>query len=209
MKEQETPQGKSYHDHVIKDGRFIGDFDGMYAAFEDPWMQSEQPNQFSRTAGIVHLRTRGMRSVLECGCGLGYYAQRIHRETGIVPISVDISSVAIAKAKKLFPHLRFEVADIAHDLRRYKEVDCLLFAELIWYILPQLDAINAVLSDVFKGKWLLVNQVFYKGSQQYGTEYFTSLQEFINYMPFEAVAQCEATSVEQTTIETSTLFRIA
>ena len=64
------------------------------------------------------------------------------------------------------------------------------------------------MKEHFKGKYLIVNQVFYKGSQKYGTEYFTSLQEFIEYVPFELLGQCEATLQTDSTIETSTIFKI-
>ncbi|MCU0447104.1 MAG: class I SAM-dependent methyltransferase [Microscillaceae bacterium] len=199
---------ETYHDYVIKDGQFVGKFEEMYAKFDDPWMQSNQPNKYSRTAGIIHLKNFQIKSVLECGCGLGYYADWIFRETGIVPHSVDVSEVAIQKAKTLFPNLHFEVADITSDLAKFKAVDCVMFAEIVWYILPQLPDIFRVLAQEFKGKYLLVNQVFYKGSQKYGTEYFTNLAEFINYVPFELQGQCEATTVGESTIETSTIFKI-
>ena len=36
-----------YQDYVIKDGKFIGDFEGMYRNFDDPWHQSrEDPHLF-------------------------------------------------------------------------------------------------------------------------------------------------------------------
>lgn len=199
---------ESYHDYVIKDGKFIGKFDEMYSKFQDPWMQKTQPNKYSRMAGILHIKNFNIQSVLECGCGLGYYANWIKHETGIVPKSVDVSPVAIEKAKKLFPELDFEVSDITQDLHKYKELDCILFAEIVWYILPQLKNIFGVLKKDFKGKHLLVNQVFYKGTQKYGTAYFTNLKEFIDYVPFELLAQCEATTAHENTIETSCLFKI-
>lgn len=199
---------ESYHDYVIKDGNFVGKFDEMYSKFDDPWMQSNQPNKYSRMAGIIHIRNFGIKSVLECGCGLGYYAEWIRKETGITPKSVDISPVAIEKAKRIFPHLDFEVADISKSLDRYSDRDCVLFAEILWYILPDLAGIIDVLKSRFQGKFLMINQVFYKGTQRYGTEYFTSLEELIRYMPFEMVAKCEATTAAETTIETSVLFRI-
>lgn len=199
---------ESYHDYVIKDGKFIGKFDEMYSKFQDPWMQKTQPNKYSRMAGILHLKNFDIQSVLECGCGLGYYANWIHHETGIVPKSVDVSSVAIEKAKELFPNLDFEVADITQELSQYKNVDCVLFAEIVWYILPELKSIFEVLKKDFEGKYLLVNQVFYKGTQKYGTEYFTNINEFTDYVPFKLIAQCEATTANENTIETSSLFLI-
>jgi SAM-dependent methyltransferase len=199
---------ESYHDYVIKDGKFIGSFNEMYSEFDDPWMQSKQPNPYSRSAGIWHLKNFGIDSVLECGCGLGYYSNWIHKDTGIIPTAVDLSPQAVHKARVLFPHLRFEVADVTKELAKYKGHSCVLFAELIWYVLPDLKAIFDVLKRDFSGKYFLVNQVFYKGTQKYGTEYFTNLNEFIAYVPFTVVAKCEATTINDSTIETSTLFKI-
>ena len=199
---------ETYHDYVIKAGKFIGKFDEMYGKFADPWMQSAQPNRYSRMAGILHLKNFNLQSVLDCGCGLGYYAEWIHRETGIIPKSINISPKAIEKAQALFPHLDFEVADLTTDLPKYGVYECIIFSEIVWYILPHLKDLLGVLQAAFAGKYLLVNQVFYKGTQQYGTDYFTNLQEFIDFIPFELLAQCEATTTNERTVETSTLFRI-
>lgn len=199
---------KSYHDYVIHDGKFIGMFDEMYCHVDDPWNQSQQPNKYARMAGIIHLRNFGIKTVIECGCGLGFYSDWIRRETGMIPKSIDISEVAVKKAKKIFPDLDFEVADVSKDLKKYNTYDCVMFAEIIWYILPQLNDIFDVLKTHFKGKHLVINQVFYKGTQQYGTEYFTNLKELIDYIPFKLLGQCEATTVNDPTIETSTIFHI-
>lgn len=199
---------KTYHDYVIKDGKFIGQFDEMYADFNDPWTQSIQPNKYSRMAGIIHVKNFQINSILECGCGLGYYANWIKHETNISPKSVDISAVAIEKAKTLFPHLDFEVADICKDLPKYTDYDCVMLSEIIWYILPNLKDIFEYLAKHYKGKYLMINQVFYKGTQKYGTEYFTDLNGLINYVPFELIGKCEATTINDSTIETSTIFRI-
>lgn len=200
--------GKTYHDYVIKDGKFIGKFDEMYAECNDPWTQSTQPNKYSRMAGIIHLKNFNIKSVLECGCGLGYYADWIKRETDIIPKSIDLSAVAIEKAKALFPDLDFEQANISTDLYKYKAYECVMLSEIVWYILPDLKNLFDVLEKDFKGKYLMVNQVFYKGTQKYGTEFFTNLNEFIAYVPFSLIAKCEATTINDSTIETSTLFKI-
>lgn len=199
---------KTYHDYVIKDGQFIGKFDEMYREFEDPWMQKNQPNKYARMAGIYHLKNFGITSVVEWGCGLGYYADWIYKDTGIIAKSLDISPAAIEKAKTLFPNLDFEVAEIGSDFEKYTNYDCILFAEIVWYILPQLKPIIAHLKTHCQGKYLLVNQVFYKGTQKYGTDYFTNLEEFIAYMQLTPVAQCQATTINDSTIETSVLFKI-
>ncbi len=199
---------KSYHDYVIKEGKFIGDFENMYRDCEDPWMQSKQPNKYARMGAFLHIRNFNIKTVVEWGCGLGYYADWLYRETGIKPKSLDLSEEAVNRARKLFPHLDFEKADIATDFLKYRDYDCILFSEIIWYILPTLDKLIKQMQESFKGKYLLVNQVFYKGTQKYGVEYFTAREEFVNYLPFELVAYCEATTINDSTIETSNLFRI-
>jgi trans-aconitate methyltransferase len=202
-------KAKSYHDLVIKDGKFIGEFEKLYNEFDDPWGQSTQPNPYARQAGIINIKRYGMKSVLECGCGLGYYAEDIYRQTGIIPKSVDSAASAIERAKKLFPHLDFEQGDITKNLPDYKGVDCIFFAEIMWYVLPNLQDLFEIMRTHFAGKYFMVVQVFYKGTQKYGTEYFTSQKELIDYVPFELVSQVEATTSEETTIETCTLFKIA
>ena len=199
---------KSYHDYVIKDGKFIGEFEKLYSEFDDPWMQKEQPNKYSRSSAIWHVKNFGIKSILECGCGLGYYADWINKETSIIPKSVDVSVNAIEKAKQLFPELDFEVSDITKELEKFKDYECIMFAEILWYILPDLNNIFKVMQEHFKGKYFVVLQVFYKGSQKYGNEYFTSVNEFIDYVPFELLAKTEATRETDTTIETSTIFKI-
>lgn len=197
----------AYHDYVIKDGQFVGRFEEMYQQVDQPWMQDQQPNPYARQAGILHLKKFGIQSVLECGSGLGYYAQEIYRQTGIVPLGIETSSTAVQKASNLFPHLNF-VVDTVLNLANYRQYEAILFAEITWYVLPDLPKLFAIMAEEFAGKYFIHNLVFYKGTQQYGTEYFTNLNEFIDYVPFPLVGSCQATTETDSTIETSTIFRI-
>jgi 2-polyprenyl-3-methyl-5-hydroxy-6-metoxy-1,4-benzoquinol methylase len=198
---------ETYHDYVIKDGQFVGKFDEMYQKFDDPWMQSRQPNPYSRMATIINIQRVEVGSILEVGCGLGHYSQAIFQQTGIIPVGIDVSETAIAKAKVLYPHLNFSV-DTVDNLTQYKDLDAILFAEVTWYILDQLPAIFETMREHFRGKLFFHNLVFYKGTQRYGTDYFTSLATFIDYVPFPLIAQVEGTTVSDSTIETATVFRI-
>lgn len=202
----QSPQ-KSYHDFVIRDGQFVGQFEDMYRACSDPWMQSEQPNPYSRTATAINIRRFGIQSVLECGCGLGYYSDFLTRQTGAKITGIDTSKTAILKARELFPELRFEVGNV-QDLEPWGDFDAILFAEITWYILPEFKKILEQMRRLYAGKYLLHNLVFYKGSQKYGNDYFTNLQQFREWMPFPAVAWMEATTESDSTIETASVFRI-
>lgn len=201
---------KSYHDYVIKDGKFIGKFDEMYKAYDDPWMQSQQPNRYSRQMAIMNIKRYGIKSIVEYGCGLGYYADWIYKETGIVCKSIDISETAIKKAKQKFPLLDFEVGDIKQlsELGNKQNIDCILLADITWMILKDLDFVNNELLKHFRGKYLINNFVTYKGTQQYGLEFFTTTKEYIDYMPFKLIGYGEATTIDDHNIDSTTIFKI-
>ncbi|MDX2174360.1 MAG: methyltransferase domain-containing protein [Bacteroidota bacterium] len=199
-----------YHDYVLKDGKFIGKFEEMYKAYEDPWMQSEQPNRYSRTMAIMNMKRYGIASIIEYGCGLGYYADWIYKETGIIPKSIDISETAIKKAKEKFPHLNFEVGNIKDldKIENLKNYDCILLADITWLILQDLKLVNELLLEHCRGKYLINNFVTYKGTQKYGLDFFTTTQEYINYMPFKLIGWGEATTIDDHNIDSTTIFKI-
>lgn len=201
---------KSYHDYVIKDGKFIGKFEEMYKVYEDPWMQSQQPNRYSRKMAIMNIERYGIKSIVEYGCGLGYYADWIYRETGIVCKSIDISETAIIKATQKFPQLNFNVGNILDlgNLENKNETDCILLADITWMILPELKFINEELMKHFKGKYLINNFVTYKGTQQYGRDFFTTTKEYIDFMPFKLIGYGEATTENDHNIDSHTIFKI-
>lgn len=199
-----------YQDYVIKDGKFVGAFEEMYQTFDNPWNQASKEyneNSYSRNFAVLNMKRYGMKSLIEFGCGLGYNTDFIYRRTGIKIKGIDISSTAIDRAKQLFPDLEFEVDD-ANNIEKYIEFDAILFAEITWYILDHLDVIFESMLSSFKGKYFIHNLVFYKGQQKYGMDFFTNLEEFINYVPFKLVGYAEATTIDDDTIETSTIFKI-
>lgn len=200
-----------YQDFVIKNGVFIGKFEEMYQRFPNPWLQeSEQHNvnSYSRNIAIINLRLFKIGSVVEFGCGLGYFTNLIFQNIQDIKIKgIDVSPTAINKAKYLWPHLDFEV-DKVQNIEKYANYDAVLFGEIMWYILDDLDGIFKKMMRNFRGKYFLNNLVFYKGQQQYGNKFFTNLKEFIEFVPFKLLGYSEATTVNDDTIETSTIFKI-
>lgn len=204
-------QKKTYHDYSIKDGKLIGRFEEMYQEFEDPWIQSTQPNRYSRQMAIMNIKRFGIKSIVEYGCGLGYYADWIYRDTGIICQSIDLSETAIKRAKALFPYLNFGVGNILNlnNLPDKESIDCILLADIMWYILDDIKEINNKLLENFRGKYLINNFVTYRdGVQKYGREYFTSTKEFIDFMPFKLIGYGEATTIEDPNIDSTTIFKI-
>ena len=202
---------KRYQDYVIKDGKLVGKFEEMYREFDSPWQQTETEQLFSKSrhTACLNIRKFGIRSVVEFGSGLGYTSDMIQRATGANVLGIDISETAVKKAKDRFPQIEFR-ADSVENIERYANYDAILFAEITWYILPQLTSVFEKMLKHFSGKYFLHNLVFYKGNtQQYGKEYFRSLDEFVSYCPFRLLESTISTMAEEnSTIETSTIFKI-
>ena len=133
-----------YQDYVIKDGKFVGEFEKMYQDCENPWHQMEEANiSYSRADTVNSIHRLKLKNVLEVGCGLGYFtaylAERCHE---VCLTGMDISDTAIKKAKTTFPQLSFFQGDLnSLDEAVLKRYDGIIFSEIMWYILVFLDSI--------------------------------------------------------------------
>lgn len=206
-----------YQDYVIKDGEFVGKFEEMYQKFDNPWHQIEAvQNSYARHATLMSVKNYGIQSLIEIGCGLGGFTNYLAESLPKVRISgMDVSETAIRKAREMYQHIEF----ICGDIKKFSEnlasanvngggYEAILLAEIMWYILDDLNEIIDNISTNHRGKYIIINQTFYKGQQQYGNEYFTSLTEMINYLPWNNVTKIEIETSEMDTIETHSVFRI-
>ncbi len=132
-----------YHDYFIKDGKFIGEFEAMYQnAAKVPWQQDRIAEIWHRRLGLDFLECAfseysDIKSVLEIGCGYGYLLSAIKRK-GIDFYGCDVSSTAIAKARKREKDCRFFVDDITSSQNR-PSYSLVIFFEVIWCILHEFD----------------------------------------------------------------------
>ena len=113
-----------YHDYIFKDGKLIGKFDEMYKCSEQiPWHQDKTAYSVFSDIDIAILKQYKYDSILEVGCGLGYFSNRLYKElcsnnNEPSPLSfpqvtgIDVSQTAIEKASKQFPEIRFIVGDL-------------------------------------------------------------------------------------------------
>jgi SAM-dependent methyltransferase len=203
-------QTNNYHDYVIKDGKFIGKFEEMYRDCIDPWEQSIGANTLlssRKLETVLNIRRYKILSVVEFGCGFGFYTNMLFKNTTSKILGVDIAETAIKKASGLFPELNF-ACDSVQNISAYKTYDAILFADVTWYILDDLDYIFDKMIEYCYGKYFLHNLVFYQGTQKYGREYFTNLEEFIGYVPFKLLSRAECWRNDSDTIETATVFKI-
>ena len=190
-----------YHDYVIKDGRFIGKFEEMYQSCDNPWNQTNDVVQsYQKMASLSSIIRINPKSVLEVGCGLGYYTGFLAKMFPNIQFEgMDISETAVVKARQNFPDVKFTVGNIAKFLPP-PEYDIIIFSEILWYILDDLDGIIRNMKKIFRGRHLLINQSFYEeGKQKYGKEYFTSPEEMVEYFGME----CQAMIISHTKGESS------
>lgn len=199
---------------MIRDGKFIGKFEEMYQKFDNPWHQIEAADDsYARHATLLSIKNCGIKSVLEVGCGLGCFTNYLHTNIPDLQIvGMDISETAITKAKKRYTDLEF----IIGNLREYSQnivsgggYDAYLFAEIMWYILNDLDIIIDNISRNCKGKFVIINQTFYKaGQQKYGRDYFTNLAEMMDYLPWKNIRSIVIERDDLDTIETHSVYCI-
>ena len=181
-----------YQDYVIKNGKLIGDFEGLYKAFDDPWHQSKE-DQVSDSRRILavawcnQLRKKfGCCRVAELGCGYGYLTAQLLQQ-GFSSVGVDISETAIKKARDLNPSSTFVTAGL-NDFATISQFDpdIFLMAEITWYVLDDLDKFIKNIQDYAllrdRPTFLIhLLTTYAPGVQKYGSDKFTNLDEIKNY----------------------------
>ncbi|HPO90724.1 MAG TPA: class I SAM-dependent methyltransferase [Victivallales bacterium] len=152
-----------YHDYVFKNGKLVGDFEGMYRySAVTPWHQDRTANEWYTEIAIVMLKEKApYNKILEIGCGLGYFAKKLKRMGKDID-AFDISATAIKKAKTLHKGIHFYIDDITkksfNPLRRY---DLVVAKDIFWYVFPELEDVFANIKKCIKPKkFLFVSQSF-------------------------------------------------
>ena len=180
----------SYQDLVIKDGKLIGDWEGLYSTFEDPWEQSKNYLNARRRIAINKIAELNSKyvglKVLEVGCGFGFMTEEL-RKMGIESCGTDISPTAIKKARQLHPLNRFEVSEY-NNFWIYKSFnpDVVIMSELTWYILDSLDKyildLKKYSATRSRSTFLVHLLATYKaGVQNFGSHKFTNQEEILKY----------------------------
>jgi len=182
-KEKKYPR---YQDYVIKDGKFVGEFEEMYRDYNDPWRQSVEEEWTSeKSVALEFIQKLGVRRVIELGCGLGHFTKRI-KGLGVDVQGIDISKSAIQKAKSTYPDCAFVAGDIL-DYSIYQDFqpEIIVMAEITWYVLDKLDEFIDFLKTHLPNTYLIHLLTTYpEGVQEYGKGKFTNLQQILSY--FEA-----------------------
>jgi SAM-dependent methyltransferase len=185
------PKYTRYQDYVIRDGRFVGEFEQMYRDFPDPWSESRLEKFASDKAAAINLLGRlkelhGARRVVEIGCGFGHFSQRI-AQTGLQVLGVDVSETAVATARARVGGVSFQTASIGdHAVLREFQPDVIVLAEVTWYVLDSLREFMAFLRTELPNAFLLHLLTTYPaGVQKYGADFFTDLEGIKGFLAMQ------------------------
>jgi SAM-dependent methyltransferase len=173
-----------YQDYVISNGKLVGEFEQMYQDHEDPWEQSVRESFASEKAIALNvIEALKPKTVLELGCGLGCFTNRI-KDTGVEKvIGVDISETAIRKARARSEQCIFEAGDIlSFDIYKKYKPDVIVMAEITWYVLDKLRPFLAYLRENMPDTYLIhLLNTYPNGEQKYGRDYFQDLPGILDF----------------------------
>ena len=191
MKQNVTEiDSQDYRDYVIKDGRFIGEFEQMYRNIDDPWGTVENVGSLKNNlllALIAHINSvHQIDRALHAGCALGALTARLKKTLGESSQvwGCDISETAINKATASYPGIDFLVHDLA-DIQSVSfpkgSLDLIVMAETMWYVLPWLAEIMAYFHALLQpGGHLVLQQYFLPpGQQTYGNEIVSTPEDLL------------------------------
>ena len=187
-----------YQDFVIKDGQLVGDWEGLYKNFEDPWHQSRDDVLLdSRRIIAVNWCNRlrneyNANKVIELGCGFGHLTETL-RSQSFAAVGVDISKTAIDKARNIHPRSVFVECSLSDfEIVKKFDADIYLMSEITWYVLDDLDdfLINLKKQSAARSRPIFLIHLlttYAKGLQKYGVDKFTNLDEMLSYFKIECV----------------------
>jgi len=181
-------------DYVFKENNgdleFVGDFDGLYSEDDNPWGQNGKDDRlgsyykFSQKNILNHLKNRvKSKSLLEVGCGLGYVVNFFNKNSHLVCEGVDISEIAIDKAKLSFPQYVFHKLDIQDDLLCVrKKYDIVILNKVLWYVLEKFENVFENVYNLLNDNGVFIISNGFMDSQRYGKDIIDGFDGLLQYI---------------------------
>jgi len=194
---------KKMHRFTISNGKMIGDFEGLYKNFKDPFVQTKKEKFETSKKAIINYcqllqsKRNKVLKTLEIGCGFGQLSKDL-KKLKFDAFGTDISKTAIKKAKK-DGLAKFYTSEFL-NFKLYKKInpDIFILSEVSWYILPELKKFLKFLKKNFKNKYLIHTlAIYYPGKQRYGKKYFTDLKGILKFFNLEYLEYGEKWTKEE------------
>lgn len=194
--------------YIIKNNDFIRDFDTMYQKCSDPWGQEQTANVDLLTNTSLFLLNKiiiekniCVKNVLDVGCGPGHLSLNLLKNVGDKLVSycgTDISSVAIAKAKKRYllydsVNVMFEVDNIILRNPSYVgKYDLIFCGKTIYYVALEIDIVMKNLKNYLRKGGLFVCSYNQK-HDSYSNQYlgYTKLYDILLENNFQEILTAE------------------
>jgi SAM-dependent methyltransferase len=131
-----------YHNCVFRDGKLIGDFDAMYRhSREVPWHQDELARSWQAEVALAALAAAApYESILEIGCGLGYFADRLATFGPVDGFDVSAEAVKRAAARSNRIHV-YQDDILAADFAPRRRYALVVLRDVLWYVCHSLDRV--------------------------------------------------------------------
>tara|TARA_Y100000591_G_scaffold43805_1_gene32552 strand:- start:10742 stop:11362 length:621 start_codon:yes stop_codon:yes gene_type:complete len=179
----------------------------IYKEYKEPWNQMNFGDIYKKEF-IIFLcnfsyNNLNCKKIFEVGCGLGHYTNLIDNKTKLLCEGGDISKTAINKCNLLYKNINFVILDVTNIdnlINICEKYDILIFLDITWYILENLDKILKILKKHFKNKYIIHSLVMYE-KQTYGNEYFSNHIELLKY--FDLTYLFETTCGEKNKYDTN------
>jgi len=96
--------GHKCNEYIIKNNKFIRDFESMYKNISDPWNQENSNHgDLENLILLTKEYITNPKNILDIGCATGYFSIIVNKIfSGSDYIGTDISSSAINKASEKF-----------------------------------------------------------------------------------------------------------
>jgi len=175
-----------YHEYVIKDGKFVGEFEEMYQKCKNPWPETEHDLDnnpvSSYTPSIIS--QQGFIKIFSLGIGSGLHAAWLKKKVPEISIEgCDISETALKYCHKYHPEVRTYHMDVNAFIKKTIDFDLVILREILWYILPSWKNLMYSLAQKYEGKHILIEITCYD-NQTYGREFFDGPEDIIKKFPF-------------------------
>jgi len=150
---------------------FRGEFEAMYRDIEDPWSCANLVDSLNNRLFLeILFHEREFERILDVGCGLGTFTQRVkERQPGARVSACDISATAVRKAIVAYPEIDFFVLDILKE-EISGQYDLVILSEVLWYILENVGEVFAKIHNALRPHGILAIHQYFPDEQRFGVE---------------------------------------
>ena len=194
---------KKMHRFTISNGKMIGDFEGLYKNFKDPFLQSKKEKFETSKKAIINYcqliqsKKKKKLKTLEIGCGFGHLSNELAK-LKFKSYGTDISKTAISKAKKKGISKFYISNFLNYELYEKINPDIFILSEISWYVLPDLKKFLKFIKNKFRNKHLIHTlAIYYPGKQKYGKKYFKNLKEILRFFDMQYLEYGEKWNKEE------------